>query len=207
MLNKYFDKIYLINLDRRKDRLESSQKEFDRIDSTFTRFPAIDGALLDIKIETPDNIRWNKAAYALVKTTINLLDDAIENKYNRILIFEDDIEFNPIFDITVEKYLNTLPNKYDLAFLGITHTASPTLFNPYWEKIRSCVSCHAYSISKHMFKPYKTLLENFDKPIDYYTNIIIGSRLNSYSTIKKLVYQKNGISDIEGGYYNTEFTR
>jgi GR25 family glycosyltransferase involved in LPS biosynthesis len=207
MLNKYFDKIYLINLDRRPDRLEECEKEFEKIDSTFTRWKAIDGKDLDIEIKQEDGLRWNKSAYALTLTTIEILKDAIENDYNNILIMEDDIEFHPCFDILIETFLNTMPNKYDLLFLGYTNTSSPSVFNSHWDKVRSSFSCHAYSIGKHMLKPYMKLLSNLDKPIDFYTNTIIGSRLNSFNSKTKLVYQKNGISDIEGGFYNVNFTR
>ncbi len=208
MLNKYFDKIYVINLDRRTDRLESITAEFERIGSTFTRISAIDGNTLDVE---PDNkngtLRWNKAAYALALTTIQILEDAIANNYENILIFEDDVKFNPLIDLIGDEFLCSMPKKYDLVFLGLAHTGYPTLYNPYWDKVKSCFGCHAYGVGKHMLLSYKKLLEKLDRPIDHYTNIIIGSRLNSFSTRKKLAYQESGISDIEGGYYNVSFTK
>lgn len=208
MLNKYFDKIYLINLDKRTDRLEKCNEEFAKINSTFTRVSAIDGSTLGLVLDNKGGtVRWNLGAYALVQTTINILQDAIDNNYERILIFEDDIEFTQIFDLAIEDYMMTMPEKYDLAFLGITHTGSPSMYNTHWDRVRSAFSCHAYSVGKHMLENYKKLLSNLDNPIDYYTNIIIGSRMNSFSTHRKLVYQINGVSDIEGGYYNVDFTR
>jgi len=207
MFDKYFDKTYLINLDRREDRLKTSLLEFEKIDSTFTRFPAIDGKNIDLEIIETDNLRWNKSAYALTLTTIEILKEAIDNDYNNILIFEDDIEFHSCFDILFDSYMSSVPNKYDFLFLGYTNTSAPSMYNTHWDKVRSSFSCHAYAINKHMFKPFLKLLSNLDKPIDYYTNIIIGSRLNSFNSKVKLVFQKNGISDIEGGYYNVNFTR
>ena len=207
MLEKYFDKVYMINLDRRQDRLESSQTEFDNVGETFTRKKAIDGTSLDINIEYDEKIRFNNSAYALALTTIEILDEAIANNYDSIMIFEDDIEFAPCWDINIEEVLLYMPEKYDLVFFGITHTSAKTYHNKYWDKVRSAFSCHAYGINKHMFKPYKKLLEKLNAPIDVFTNTIIGSRQNSYSCRSKMVYQKNGISDIGGGYYNVEFTR
>ncbi len=208
MLNKYFDKIYLINLDKRTDRLEKCNEEFAKINSTFTRIPAIDGSKLKIKLDNQDGkVRWNKGAYALAKTTVNLLEDAIDNNYERILIFEDDIEFSPLFDIVADDFFKIMPEKYDLAFLGITHTGYPSMYNTHWDRVRSAFSCHAYSVGKHMLGTYKKMLEELENPIDYYTNLIIGGRQNSFATHKKLVYQVSGISDIEGGYYNVDFTR
>ena len=118
MFDKYFDKTYLINLDRREDRLKTSLLEFEKIDSTFTRFPAIDGKNIDLEIIETDNLRWNKSAYALTLTTIEILKEAIDNDYNNILIFEDDIEFHSCFDILFDSYMSSVPNKYDFLFLG-----------------------------------------------------------------------------------------
>lgn len=209
MLNEYFDNIYVINLDKRTDRLEACQREFDKIGATFERVPAIDGSTLgDIELKAQrDEMRWNKGAYALTLTTIKVLEDAIEKGYNNILIMEDDIEFHPLFDINARKALKTIPENYDLAFLGYTHTRPPVRHNGYWQKMVSAFSCHAYSVNKHMMKFYLSLLKRLDAPIDHHTNTIIGARMNSYSTNEKLVYQVDGVSDIEGGFYNVGFTR
>lgn len=206
MLNDYFDKIYVINLDKRKDRLENCTKEFKKIGATFERVAAIDGSKLDIEVDS-SKMRWNKGAYALTLTTIKILEEAIEKGYNNILIMEDDIEFHPLFDINAKSVLETVPEKYDLAFLGYTHTRPPVKYNGYWKKMIAAFSCHAYSVNKHMMNFYLSLLKKLDSPIDHHTNVIIGSRLNSYSSYDKLVYQIDGISDIEGGFYNVGFTR
>lgn len=211
MIHNYVDEIYVINLDRRKDRLEECTAEFDKIGSSFTRIPAIDGASLDIDVQATAGKRWNKSAYALTLTTIDILRKAIEKKQKKILIFEDDIEFHPLMDIIGKDYLDQLPKKFDFAFLGYTPTGSVTDLNAYWLRYYSGFSCHAYIIHDHIMPAYLKMLEKLDNPIDYYTNIIMGGRLNSIAARPynncKLVYQKSGISDIEGGYYNVEFTK
>lgn len=207
MLNEYFDNIYVINLDKRKDRLEECNKEFEKIGATFQRWTAIDGSTLDVEINDPGQMRWNKGAYALELTTIQILEDAIEKDYDSILIMEDDIGFHPLFDIIAEDTLKRMPKKYDLAFLGYTHTRPPMPHNGNWKKMVAAFSCHAYAVNKHMMKFYLSLLKNLDAPIDFYTNKIIGSRLNSFSTSDKLVHQVDGFSDIEGKHYNVAFTR
>jgi GR25 family glycosyltransferase involved in LPS biosynthesis len=207
MLNNYFDKVYVINLDKRKDRLKACKKEFKKIGAKFERVSAIDGSTLDIEIENPKGLRWNKNAYALALTTIKILEEAIEKGYNNILIMEDDIEFHPLFDIIGKRVLGTIPENYDLAFLGYTHTMAPIRYNGYWQKMNAAFSCHAYAVNKHIMNFYLSLLKNLDAPIDHYTNKILGGRLNSFSSKDKLVYQVDGISDIEGGHYEVGFTR
>jgi hypothetical protein len=212
---KIADHVYVINLDRRTDRLEKIQERFDNLGLDFERVSAIDGKTLDIELpeQTPEK-RWNKAAYALALTTIGILKDAEEKGYKNILIFEDDVDFVPLFDTWIDAYIEELDNrKYDFAFLGYTLpgmcTSSP--MTPRWDKVYSMVSCHAYIINKHMISNYRKMLEKLDNPIDYYVNIIVGGRLNSLCAIplagKKLVFQENGYSDIEEANYNVEFTR
>lgn len=211
MLNNYVDEIYVINLDRRTDRLEECREEFAKINTEFTRVSAIDGKTLDVEIPVVHGKRWNKSAYALTLTTINILEEAIRKKQKRIMIFEDDIEFHPLMDVLGGEYMNFMPAKFDFAFLGYTPTGSLTDVNAYWLRFYAGFSCHAYMINDHIIPMYKKMLEKLDNPIDYYTNMIMGGRLNSIAARPynqcKLVYQKSGISDIEGGYYNVEFTR
>jgi len=212
---KIADHIYVINLDRRSDRLEKIQERFNLLDLEFERISAIDGSTLDIELpeQTPEK-RWNKAAYALCLTTIKILEDALEKGYKNILIFEDDVDFIPLFKSWINIYIEDLGSrKYDFAFLGYTlpglTTNSP--LSPRWDRVYSMVSCHAYIIDSHIIPTYKRMLENLDNPIDYYVNRIVGGRLNSVCAIplagEKLVFQEDGISDIEGGFYEVKFTR
>lgn len=211
---KIANHVYVINLDRRPDRLEKIKERFQALDLEFERVSAIDGKTLDIELpeQTPEK-RWNKAAYALALTTIGILKDAEEKGYENILIFEDDVDFVPLFDTWIDDYIADIPRKYDFAFLGYTlpglTNSSP--MSPRWDKVYSMVSCHAYIINKHMIPAYRKMLEKLDNPIDYYVNMIVGGRLNSICAIplggQKLVFQENGFSDIENAEYNVEFTR
>lgn len=233
-LNDYFDKVYIINLERRNDRKDGYYlqndngdfildhfgdkiwvkgfiEELETLCPKYEIFKAIDGNTLDIEIEKKDNLRFNKGAYALVLTTIKILEDALEKGYENILIFEDDIVVNPLFEVNVFEYMERQPKNWDLLFLGYTETGPIYNYNGKWLFLSSAMSCHAYAINKHMLKFYKNLLEKLNKPIDYYTNLIMMSKNNSYGATTlngiKLIGQKDGISDLEGGFYATGFTR
>ncbi len=212
---KIADHVYVINLDRRTDRFEKVKERLDDLNIEFERVSAIDGKTLDVELpeQTPEK-RWNKAAYALTLTTINILKDAEEKGYKTICIFEDDIDFVPLFNPYINEYMVDLEDRlFDFAFLGYTLpgmcTTSP--MTPRWDKVHSMVSCHAYIIGKHIIPNYRKLLQNLDNPIDYYVNRIVGARKNSLCAVplagEKLVFQENGYSDIEGAEYNVEFTK
>ena len=152
-------------------------------------------------------MRWNKSAYALTLTTMEILNDAKEKGYKNILIFEDDIQLDPLFDLKAEEQLKYMPKNYDLLFLGMTHTKTPIRHNAFFSKSVAGFSCHAYAVNAHMYDMYYSLLSKLDSPIDHKTNVILGSRLNSFCCAKNLIWQKSGISDIEGGYYDVKFTQ
>jgi len=177
---------------------------------------AIDGKTLDVVLpeETPEK-RWNKGSYALCLTTINIIKDAIAKGYENVLILEDDIAVNPLFDISIDDYLNDMKLKFDFLFLGYSTFGNATKpVTARWDKITQMCSCHAYVINKHMYQPYLDMLQRLDNPIDVYVNAIVGARDNSFCAVKyggkKLFWQENGISDIEsveGTHYDTSFTQ
>jgi len=230
--------IYLIHLERRTDRKDGYFKvdkngEFilddngekiwikgfvEKLEGVFSEyevFPAIDGMELDVQLppQTGQN-RWNKGAYALTLTTIKILEDAMEKGYENILILEDDVVINPLFDIVIDNYLSDMTFKFDFAFLGYTtfgNCAKPE--TRYWDRIVQMCSCHAYIVNKHLFPTYKNILSQLNVPIDVHVNSIVAARLNSFSAVKwsghKLIWQEDGISDIEaegGKFYAVGFT-
>jgi hypothetical protein len=113
----FFDSIFLINLDERKDRLEESLNEFRKYDivlNNFYRFPAI-----KLKGNHP---LIGRAGCALSHRSI--LDIAKNNNLKRVLILEDDFSFmtNPIKTLQKGvKFLNE--NDWGLFYLGQTTTS------------------------------------------------------------------------------------
>jgi len=77
-MNRYFDKIYCINLNHRTDRWLESLQEFKKlgIDSDVERFEAH-----ELK---PGIKGCTKSHYEIIKL-------AKKNKYKNVLIFEDDV--------------------------------------------------------------------------------------------------------------------
>ena len=46
-LNDFFDRIFVINLERRPDRLEKFKQMSDKIGFEYEIFPAVDGKIID----------------------------------------------------------------------------------------------------------------------------------------------------------------
>jgi len=70
---------FVINLDRRPDRLESITKEMEYIGWDFERFAAID----------------TNSYMGITKSTFEIIKIAKERKYPRVMLIEDDCGFMP----------------------------------------------------------------------------------------------------------------
>lgn len=121
-----FDKIFLINLPRRKDRLEFMKYKLDKENiHNYELISATDGYNEDtIKIfDMYKNIKYyygiitSPGAIGLLYTWKELLNKCIENNYQKILILEDDIYFHKNLKLLHDNNLN-LYNTYDVVSLG-----------------------------------------------------------------------------------------
>jgi GR25 family glycosyltransferase involved in LPS biosynthesis len=103
-INDYFDKIYIINLADKTERFTTVTKQFRTHKIKYSRFNAIDGRCL--KAECSKKKKLFKEKYgltiarnvkapvaSLVVGTVEILREMVKNKWDRILICEDDINF------------------------------------------------------------------------------------------------------------------
>jgi GR25 family glycosyltransferase involved in LPS biosynthesis len=197
-LHTYVDKVYLINRDERTDRLVKATLQLKRANTEFERFPAVDGNLL----EEPERYKyldpkfWNRGALGLVCSTIGIIKDAKEKKYKSILIFEDDIELSSTACSTVENYINTIPDDWDMIFLGCIHRKKPEIILPRIARVTDSIYCHAYLINERIYDIYLESLERKNKPIDLVTTEDIQIRKKSYCIIPNIAFQSKSYSDI-----------
>ena len=199
-INSYFDSIYLINLERRRDRLELATKEFNRQGIKFERFNAVDGVFFDDYVKYDDKIcdekRWTSGAAALVETTRLILLDAIEKKYSRILIMEDDIEFHPDINTVFEQNYQDIPSDWETFYFGLIHMKPYELLTNFIARVTQSYCCHCYAINSNVFEYMLELISRLDKPIDHFTFDDIQPRGKSYCFVPNLAYQRADYSDI-----------
>ena len=123
-LNKYFDQIYVINLDHRKDRLQQVNNLLSSYNINYKR---ISGVFL--KEKYPDVLNNTTHTSSLghlgcVLSHVNCCIDALNNSYDKILVLEDDINFiqehieNINYD-TLLKEVNSVD--WGLFYLGGTY--------------------------------------------------------------------------------------
>ncbi|HWZ21455.1 MAG TPA: glycosyltransferase family 25 protein [Cytophagaceae bacterium] len=199
-INTYFDNVYLINLDRRRDRLELATKECNRQGIKFERFNAVDGLFFDDYVKyddkTADEKRWTNGAAALVETTRLILLDAIEKKYDNILILEDDLEFNPNINKVFEENYQDIPSDWETFYFGLIHMKPYKMVSKKIARVSQSFCCHCYAINGTFFEYMLELISKIEKPIDHYTFYDIQPREKSYCFVPNLAYQKADYSDI-----------
>lgn len=218
-LNDFFTKIYVINLDRRPDRYQQCQIEFNKIGVKVERASAMDGKLI------PDSTGWGpreKACYAVTTKHIELISDSLSKNYSNILILEDDVAFiNNFNDIFYER-IKFLPEDWDLLFIGGNHILHVNGFDLLtgdknfkvtkqnyktlnYELSKSpCTYCtHAIAINSRFYKNVIDKMKQFPSdPTDnlYYQLQMEGCK--AFTFLPSLVIQKAGFSDVENIYVN-----
>lgn len=131
-MNKFFDRIFIMNLKDRPDRFEKVTKQFIKKGIKYTRYNAIDGRCKDCSSRQTSKKRkemsekykmkidsWlPPSAAAHILGTVELMKRQIRNKWKRILIFEDDMILVPGIMKKFENGIKDLPDKWDMLYLG-----------------------------------------------------------------------------------------
>lgn len=197
VITNFFDKTFCINLDRRRDRWEECLTEFNKYNlEDIERFTAIDGNNLpQVKsgFVTPSRL-------ALVLTNIDILEMAIQNNYQSILILEDDVEFTDEVN-KISEYFKFLPEDWDMLYFGGNHNqhvgiAPPKIINEKVCKLHHTFSTHCVAINKRAFTTILNRLKKRDNALDV-MYVDLQSTLNAYSFYPMIATQRVSFSDIE----------
>ena len=135
ILNKFVDEVYIINLERRKDRLENITNQLNRFDINFKRFNAVDGKHEGIT-----------GAVGCLRSHLGVIRHAISKGHQKIAIFEDDIILCDDFSDRFEYYSKNVPDDWEVMYLGCGYIwgIKPTIsVPPYIFNIHSCHGCFA----------------------------------------------------------------
>jgi GR25 family glycosyltransferase involved in LPS biosynthesis len=193
-----FDKVYLINLDRRQDRLENFKKEVVKFNlGDFERFSAYDRNSIDLS-KYPENV--NPGVIGLLQSNLKIIQDSKKNNYKKILIIEDDCYFTEEV-INIDSYFKELPDDWDLLYMGGNHNTNwgysqPLKINDKIIKLHHTFTTHLVGINETMFNTIENALINSSTPIDVlYCDL--QKKYNVYSFTPAIALQTEGFSDIE----------
>lgn len=197
-LNDYFDAVYLINLDEATDRLDASIIESKLHNFTFKRFSAF-------KLNTGNEyiVRGN---LGLLYSNIEIIKNAKENNFKKILILEDDFDLIDDFSVRFEEYINSLPQDWDMLYFGGNHLYPPTPVNNYFSKVHHTYTTHMIGLNSNMYDVILEVLPRVKKPIDvYYAEL--QKTFNVYTFTEYLASQRPGFSYIEETHVEYNFLK
>lgn len=183
-VNEFFDKIVVINLDRRTDRMEKLDLQLKELDIQYKRFSAVDAIKLNI-----DPI------VAGLRSHLQVIKDNIGR---RVLVLEDDAYFVDNFNEKFEKVMQTLPEDWDIFYLGALvpkDVGQINMVNRHWGIQVLTTGSQAYCIKPEMQYYFISRLEEYNSYID------IGLRdfakgYKPYITQPNLVTQFPSYSDL-----------
>ena len=183
-INEFFDKVVVINLDRRTDRMEKLDLQLKELGIQYKRFSAVDAIKLNI-----DPI------VAGLRSHLQVIKDNIGR---RVLVLEDDAYFVDNFNEKFEKVMQTLPEDWDIFYLGALlpkDVGQINMVNRHWGIQVLTTGTQAYCIRPEMQHYFISRLEDYNYYID------IGLRdfakdLKAYITQPNLVVQFPSYSDL-----------
>lgn len=116
-LNKYFDNIYVLNLNHRTSRLNQISERLQRYDIKFEKYNATDGYTMKKIWQKFDNNYFSTPNYlACAVSHLSIYNDAQLKGYDKILILEDDVVINKNINLLLES--SGLPDWNDVLYLG-----------------------------------------------------------------------------------------
>lgn len=196
VLNEYFDKIYCVNLDRRPDKWQESQREFDKWEiENVERFSAYDGKDLD-----SSGFRIKPSELGLILSNIDIIRECIEIGTERLLILEDDCYFTDGIN-NLENLLSQIPEDWDFFYFGGNHNAhkgvkAPERISDSVVRVHHTFSTHAVAINGRFLKTMLSKIEQKTAPLD-----VLFTELqkihNVYCFSPSIAFQRAGYSDIQ----------
>jgi len=202
------ERIYCINLDRRKDRLIQVNKEFEKHNiKNVKRVEAIDGKDLDIgQIVSKDKSICSAGDIGCTMSHLRVLNRAIKMGLKSYLVFEDDAQFHPNFNELHRQYWEQVPRDWDMVYLGASHIGEITKVSDNIVKMSKSYTTHAIIINNSIYKPLKEVWGQANEKVDIGISSL-HSTYNCYCFFPNIVWQIDGYSDILGKEVQYEHLR
>jgi hypothetical protein len=148
-LKNYFELVVLINLRRRPDRLAQVKAAIHACAWPFKQprvFPAIDGRT----VPHPRKWKYGGSAWGCLQSHAAVLECALRDGAESILVLEDDVCFVEKFPDKVAGFLEIVPDDWDQLMLGGQHIKTfhgePVLVRPGLYRCRDCERTHCYAV-------------------------------------------------------------
>jgi hypothetical protein len=136
----------------------------------------------------------------LVLTNLSIIKLAKENKYETILILEDDCNFSEEIK-KVDEYFSLLPLDWDMLYMGGNHNTHmgvtpPIKVNEKVMKLHSTYSTHFIGMKSTLYEHIESMLSRYQEPLDL-SYVRLQKIFNIYSFYPAIANQIVDYSDIQ----------
>ena len=172
-INNVFDKVYVLNLAEEKEKFLFTKKRLEKYGIECHRFEAINGSNFIDEFNSNEykeesNLYRSYGAYGCLKSKIAILEDAIYNHYDRILILEDDILLIENFCEVFQKYYNEIPEDWKVLYFGSSdRNIASTITNQFYSRPTvTSTGTFAFGLDKSVFEELLYNFKMFNFPDD-----------------------------------------
>jgi GR25 family glycosyltransferase involved in LPS biosynthesis len=187
-VNDYFDRVVVINLDRRPDRMEKLAPQLDELGIEYDRFSAHDANELGIKPYVAGT--WS---HITVWSRYRQIYGDI-----KILVLEDDALFCENFNEKFAEAMETLPENWDIFYLGALldkTTGKVEKVNDHWARQIISTGTQAYCINPKRLERFYEEIKDKEWYIDVELRVL-AEQYNAYIAQPNLVTQFPSYSDL-----------
>lgn len=205
----FIERVFIINLDRRVDRMQSMKNLIDRLEIiNWERFPAIKPKYNSIEKRLYSgynkfqklNKKYVKGSVGCKLSHLEILKLAKQRKYNNILILEDDVEF--VGNLKhIEIGLREIEHfNWDILYLGLNKAKYiPISDLVFISKVKKGLCTHAYIVNHRSYNKIINILEESNKQIDITYQDNFNYQLNCFIIPNQFIQTKS-FSDINSNF-------
>jgi glycosyl transferase family 25 len=187
-----------INLYRRPERWQRMQHAIAAHSlEPVQRFSAIDGN----EVALPPGWTHTAGAYGCLLSHVDVVREARQARVSSVLIFEDDVVFDPRFKEKVAAFIQELPADWDMLFLGALHKDEPVRVSDHIGRITKANSTFAYAVRNTVFDAFIELNSRAEHVLDM-NNYLLQERFNCYCFMPNLAWVESEYSDVQNRLEN-----
>jgi GR25 family glycosyltransferase involved in LPS biosynthesis len=182
-----------INLDRRPERWREMRAKFGRHGiHAVRRFAALDGNALDV----PPHWVHTPGAYGCLRSHVEVVREARRRGAPSVLIFEDDVVFDPELREKFAARVGELPRDWDMLYFGALHKDEPVRVAEHLARLTRSNSTYAYALRETVFDAFIELNGRAEDVLDN-NSFLLQRRFNCYCFMPHLAWVETDYSDAQ----------